>query len=307
MRRGRSMRTPAALVLCTLAHVANAMVGSTIANHRVALPALRLGGEWAGTSAAYSSASGALVRPGVESLVSERWNADRRMERTAVQFHPHGATSQQDVLPLGQSGSEVLSRGARMLEPEVLNIRAWAFDAPDESTPGLWRCETLFDGLCGDRPAERPGALECPKVRTRVQCSFDPETGTFAPSSPVVVWHERCWSVSPEGDDAREPGDVDREWLAAVVGLDSFQQLGGAAGDADDGGGGRAAEAISLGCGIELRGAPGVLELALSSGEGARNGYERIVVQRSWVGEQMGAGCSIFTEVEVVEDTTGDD
>ena len=65
-----------------------------------------------------------------------------------------------------------------MLEADVLNARAWALDAVGESQ-STWRCETIFDGLGGDRPNEREGALECPKERTRVQCSFDPATGAL--------------------------------------------------------------------------------------------------------------------------------
>ena len=60
-----------------------------------------------------------------------------------------------------------------------------------------------------------------------------------------------------------------------------------------------------LGCGIELRGSPGLLELVLHSGKGARNGYKQILVKRSWIGEAGDAGCSAFTEVEVSNDTTG--
>ena len=57
-------------------------------------------------------------------------------------------------VPLGPFGGDYYF----LLEPEVLNIRAWSLDEVVE--PGVWACETIFDGLCGDRPAERPGALE---------------------------------------------------------------------------------------------------------------------------------------------------
>ena len=154
-----------------------------------------------------------------------------------------------------------------------------------------------------------------------MQCSFNPLTGLFAPTAPVVVTHERCWSVAPAGSLAErsDAGGIDSDWLAAVVGLDSFATRNGAAstrggeeGDKD----GTAAPGelvdalpavVSLGCGIELRGAPGLLKLTLSSGEGARNGYQEVEVVRSWVGDYGDAGCSVFTEVQVMDDTTGDD
>ena len=179
-------------MLCAL-H-ASAMVGS-IASHRVALPALNFGGEWVGHCTTYSSDTGDVTVPGSDVLTHEQWNAEKQMMRHVL--HSSSRTASRDVLPLAQSGSELLTLGARMLEPEVLNIRAWALDAVDGVQPHFWRCETILDGWCGDRPVERAVALECPKERTRIQCIFDPGSGTFAPSTPVLVYRERCWSVSP--------------------------------------------------------------------------------------------------------------
>lgn len=265
-----------------------------------ALPALRLGGEWAGHSIAYSAESGAIVSPGVEALSCETWNKDRALERRTVQLQSDGAVvASRAVLPVACSDSLVLALGASMLEPETLNARAWVLDAVDESTtPGMWQCEAVFDGLCGDRPASRDDAWECPKERTRVQCSFDPATGALAPSSEVLVWHERCWSVPPKGDlDERETdGALDLSWVSAVVGLDSFA----AAAPSPPGTGGGATD-LTLGCGIRLRGEPGLLEVTLTSGVGARNGYDSIVAKRTW------AGGSKFAEITVNEDRTGDD
>ena len=42
----------------------------------------------------------------------------------------------------------------------------------------------------------------------------------------------------------------------------------------------RLAAALALGCGITLRGWPGLLELRQTSGAGARNGYGAIVLTR---------------------------
>ena len=291
-------------ILIGLTHAA----GMVVSPHRVARPALRLGGEWAGHTVSYASDSGRVIQQSVgEVLTCEEWNDDRKMQRHVVQFKADGSkVASRDVLPLAQSGSETLTLGARMLEPEVLNIRAWALDAADENTPDSWQIEAIFDGLSGDRPAERAGALACPARRTRVQCSFRPSTGQLDAGSPVVVWQERCWSVMPQGNlDAREAGDIDAEWHAAAVG---FERFGGTAsdGEASRAESGESSTALTLDCGIELRGSPGLLEVTLSSGEGARNGFNSIAVKRSWAGDCAEAGCSVFTEVEVIDDTTGD-
>jgi len=189
-----------------------------------------------------------------------------------------------------------------MLEPDVLNTRAWALDAVEEDS-GLWQCETVFDGLGGERPVDRDGAAECPKERTRVLCSFDPETGALSPTAPVHVWQERCWSASPaaELDDALS--DVDRAWFSSVVGfMNPAPQSGATMGVV----GAAAAEgaAVALGGGIKLRGRPGMLEVTLTSGARSRNSYRAVVVRRSWAG--VAAGRSVFAEVETVDDTTGD-
>jgi hypothetical protein len=273
----------------------------------VARPALRLGGEWAGHTVQYSSTTGRVVRPGVQALTCERWNKARALERRTVELRTDGAVASDGVLPVAQSGAQVLALGAAMFEPKVLNCRAWALDAVDTAAPGIWALETVFDGLCGDRPAERADAFECPKERTRVQCSFEPSSGTFAPMADVRVWQERCWSVTPADDAATrgESGPIDLEWASSVVGLKSFGALTATA-PPETSAAPSGAKVLALDCGVELRGKPGVLEMRLTSGEGARNGYAAIVVRRSWVGEGGAAGSSVFTEVEVVDDTTGD-
>ena len=175
-------------------HAAAAMVAPAGSLHRVARPAHKLGGEWAGNLVSFSESGAVLGQR--ESFVTEEWRGEAGAE-WAIHRREHlmqsgdtGAAVANTVLPTACSGSLTLRRGASMMEPDVLNARAWALDAVDAST-GLWRCETIFDGVGGDRPRTRDGALECPKERTRVQCVLDASTGQLAPSEPVLVWQER--------------------------------------------------------------------------------------------------------------------
>ena len=170
-----------------------AVMAGSIVGHRVALPALRLGGEWAGHTVEYSSESGDVLRPAIKALTAEQWNADKAMERRRVEIHvegtpPRHAVGPRRVLPVAQSGSETLTLGAHMLEPEVLNARAWALDAAaDESS--AWQCETLFDGLCGDRPDQRADSLE-----VTVLLLPRPRTSGSPPGAPS--WLISCCPVS---------------------------------------------------------------------------------------------------------------
>jgi hypothetical protein len=226
------------------------------------------------------------------------------MERRVISLQPDGSmVSKRRVLPVAQSGAEVLALGARMLEPEILNIRAWALDAVDDSASGVWHIETLVDGICGVRPPMRATALECPKERTRVACSFEPSTGELVAASTVLVSQERCWQVSPSAELAASGSadDLDPEWVAAAVGFDCFGGGGGGDGSTTPTKTGGETLSLCLDCGVELRGEPGLLVLTIRSGKGARNGYDQVTVRRSWVGG------SAFTEVGVVEDTTGDE
>ena len=65
-------------------------------------------------------------------------------------------------------------------------------NAAHETEDGLWRCETIFEGLGGERPRTRDGAFECPKERTRCELCFDPTTGTLAPSAAVLISQAGC-------------------------------------------------------------------------------------------------------------------
>ena len=289
----------------------------------VARPALRLGGEWAGNCVAFSDC-GAVYRTGVEELISEEWTPSeagstmRAMSRRRVRMLPEEGTEvSQITLPQACSSSTVLQPGNAMFEPDVLNTRAWALDeavgaagdeaasggeaASGDEAPTVWRCETIFDGLGGDRPSERGDALECPAERTRVQCSFDPSTGTLVPEAPVLVWQERCWSASPKELDP-SPDGIDAKWVSSVVGLECF---GDECGVADGAAASGATTELSLGGGIELVGKPGLLEITLRSGARSRQTWSRIVLRRSWVGST--AGSSIFSEVDAYDETEGDD
>ena len=183
-----------------------------------------------------------------------------------------------------------------MMEPDVLNTRAWALDAVEDSV-GLWRCETIFDGVGGDRPHMRDGALECPKERTRVQCVVDATTGDLAPSSPVLIWQERCWSASPAEDFEDSTLDADwTEWISSAVGLESF---------GDQRAGRKIGSLRSLGGGIEISSQPGLFEITLRSGTGSKLQYTSVVMRRSWAGDA--AGRSVFAEVETLNDTEDQD
>ena len=252
----------AALVILTHGAAAAMVVPTT----RVARPALRLGGEWAGNLVSFSE-SGAVMPQRVESLVTEAWRGEagseyaihRREHRMEHGVSPAAVAN--TVLPTACSGSTTLRRGASMMEPEVLNARAWALDAVESST-GLWRCETIFDGVGGDRPPTRDGALECPKERTRVQCVLDATTGDLAPSEPVLIWQERCWSAAP-ADDYDELAR-DAVWVSSAVGLESFgDQI---AGGTEEPSPWWMAGLKRLGGGVEMSCQPGVLEITLRAG-----------------------------------------
>merc|ERR1719424_1984318 len=104
------------------------------------------------------------------------------------------------TLPVAVSGSTSLMPGARSglfgaVQLDMLNANAWALD--EAVSENSWRCESVFDGLGGERPRAAPGAgvVECPQQRTRVMCSFDPSSGQISAVRPVLIWQERCWSV----------------------------------------------------------------------------------------------------------------
>lgn len=252
----------------------------------VARPALRLGGEWAGNCVEYTDSGSARS----EVLTSETWEpteqGGRSIHRRTLHVLPE-QTASHSILPPACSGSIELRYGAGMLDPDVLNARAWVLDAVRD---GSWRCETIFDGLGGDRPLEVKDAFDCPKERTRVECSFDPASGHLL--MPLRVWQERCWSTSPSAD-LQEPSHLDAAWISSVVGLRCFGH-----GAVD----GAPVAGVAPGGGVVLVAQPGLLEIRMTSGKGSRNSFREVVVRRTWAGSA--AGSSVFAEVEALDDTT---
>ena len=96
------------------------------------------------------------------------------------------------ALPQACSGSQTPTRAA-MLEPDV-RIRARGLSTPPPTATtasGAARASSMG----WEATAGRRSALEYPAERTRLRCT-DPAT-RLAPSTPVLVWQERCWSTAP--------------------------------------------------------------------------------------------------------------
>ena len=286
----------------------------TILAHLGALarPALRMGGEWAGWSCGFDPYSGAL-RSGSEfqAVTTERWSGNS-LKRRSVQVTPDDDEGARCVnraegdawstLPVAVSGTTSLMPGARAglfgaVQLDMLNADAWALD--EAISEASWRCESIFDGLGGERQRKQRGdrmVAECPEQRTRVICSFNPNTGEIAAVEPVVIWQERCWSVQPSEElDGRGGGrssGVDAAWVAAVVGQPCF------------GGQKRipygqkmfARSHLSLPGGVELRGRPGLLEICVTADPGQPSEC-KTVLRRSWLGG------SRYASVETIGDT----
>ena len=320
------------------------LLGTTMAmslpctsTHRAATPALRLGGEWAGWSCAYNPSTSAVITEeterycsdsmiewgqvpaGFEVLTTENW-VNREINRRTVKLLPEdgcnvenlGATVSTAVLPQACSGSTQLRPGASMMEPETLNVRAWALDAINECNAQpeacRWTLETVFDGIGGTRPGSLSTALECPAERTRVLCTFDVSSGTFV--GAVRISQERCWSAAPSSDlTVRDSGrsGLDAAWVSSAVGLKCFGEnkrvpCTKSIDAVED-----ATAKLALPGGVQLIGKPGLLEVTLKSGEGCRNSWSAVMMRRSWAGAGGEAGQSLFTEVETYDETMGDD
>ena len=293
----------------------------------IARPALRLGGEWAGWRCAFNAKTGdtmtsdvekycsdtmiewGQIPGGFEECTTETWQGNS-LERRSIQLLPEDGCNTENlaaivsrkVLPAATSGTLTLQPGAAQLDAAVLNVRTWALHEADDA--GVWHCETVFDGLGGQRPRMLSGAVECPAERTRVRCAFDPATGSLAGREPVVVWQERCWSARPSEEFSVREGagmrsGIDASWLSSVVGIKCFgeqkQRL------QDDIESDLAIQAppvlVSLGGGVELRGAPGILEVAMAS-EPGQACWSKLRLKRTW------AGGSCFIESEVVDDSS---
>lgn len=278
-------------------------------------PALRLGGEWAGWRCAFHPRSGALLTQLVERHCSEEmieWGqVPGGFEEVTTEICEDGRTARRSVMLLPEDGcntenlaavvshSTLRVSGRTPLDVNVLNAKAWALvdDGREPEKYGgrpLWRCETLFDGLGGERPRLRRGALECPMERTRVSCVFDPITGELVAEEPVIVWQERCWSANPSDDLTVQESSgcrsgLDAAWVASVVGLSCFGELecAAAAGhiasaDAELAGArGALPTNLAVGGGVALHGRPGLLEVSLTVYPSA-SGPARTTLRHSW-------------------------
>ena len=150
----------------------------------------------------------------------------------------------------------------------------------------LWRIESVFDGLGGDPPRLRRGARPSLAERTRVLLVFDAAGGVLVPDLPVQIWQERQWSLEPSAEltfrERKADGSYDRldgsglkrsgiegGWVSSAVGYACF-------GDSNEA---RKPQnpspptagflfSISLAGGVEVRGSPGLLEVACTSAEG---------------------------------------
>jgi hypothetical protein len=300
----------------------------------IARPALRLGGEWAGWFCAFNAQTGKIITSDVEKYCSdtmiewgqipfgfeecttETWQGNT-LERRSIRLLPEDGCNTENLaaivtrksLPAATSGTLTLSPGAAQLDAAVLNVRAWALDAADDASG--WYCETIFDGVGGEHPRVSSGAIECPAERTRVRCAFDPATGELAGREPVMVWQERCWSARPSEDfEVREGSGmrsgIDASWLSSVVGMSCFgaqkQPPAQDAGEERDAAAASSSSSpppvlVALAGGVELRGAPGILEVALASEPGEAY-WSELRLRRTW------AGGSCFIETEVANDAS---
>ena len=154
----------------------------------------------------------------------------------------------------------------------------------DAGDARYWSVETIFGGHGGNLPMVRRTALPSSAKRTRVVLKFDAATGMLVADAPVVVYQERQWAAEPsveltfrerkaDGEydkldgSGLERSGIDGIWASKAVGITCF----GGGSDAkkppsppDDP---NAAFTLSLAGGIELRGAPGLLEVACTIDE----------------------------------------
>lgn len=263
----------------------------------LARPALRLGGDWAGWRCGFDPISGGIVGSASrQSVTTERWSG-RTLQRRSLQIVPEGRSDDAALsdgeewssLPVANSGRSSLFPGARSglfgaVDVDMLNANAWALDVAH--SPDSWWCESVFDGLGGDQPADE----RC--ERTRVACTFNPNTGELT-AEPVLVWQERCFSVRPSADlPLRAGSGLNAAFVDSVAGLDCFGEQK------------RIPYAmamfsrahLSLPGGVELRGRPGLLEVFVTASPGKAN-WRKLLLRRSWIGG------SCYAYVETVGDT----
>jgi hypothetical protein len=201
--------------------------------------ALRLlGGEWAGWSCSYDSQTGALqpvpdryvseerrewgqVPSGFEELATESRRADDAFERRTVRLLPEEGCHVENLAAIVTREPLHVSRPGAALDAPL------AVDSRVDRTAGLWRLESVFDGLGGKRPRARQGAALCTDERTRVTCHFDAASGRLDAAEPIVVRQERRWSAeASEALRVREAlgsrSGLDAAWVSSTVGIGCF-------------------------------------------------------------------------------------
>lgn len=247
-------------------------------------PALRLGGEWAGWRCDFDPFSGAM-RSNFQGATTERWEGAALQRRSVEMTSSKAATPQivsdsnapWDTLPVANSGSTSLMPGARSfgtVAVDMLNANAWALDQAESTS--AWRCESVFDGLGGERPGERRD--DAPEERTRVVCTFNPNNGQISRSEPVLVWQERCWRVRPTVDYPDEEHNGARSLDASVVGMSCFGEEKRLPYEPTL----FSSSRLSLPGGVELKGMPGLLEICVTAAPG--QSWRKLIIRRSWVG-----------------------
>jgi len=179
-----------------------------------ALPALLVGGEWAGWCCSYSTTG--LLRPvpatylsdtaiewgqipaGFEELITETVGDAGRLERRTTRILPEDGCNIED-LPATFSRAAVgfSSVEDAPLAPLVLD------SALGEN---VWHLETLLPGL-GVAPCAKPKALPCSASRTRLTLTFDAAAGEIRGGS-VSAWQVKLLFQSHYLDALQSGGRV---------------------------------------------------------------------------------------------------
>ena len=238
-----------------------------------------LGGEWAGWRCAFNAA-GVLVSNDIERFCSdtmieygqvpkgfeicstEHIVDGGKLSRRTVQFLPEDGCASEDLAAIVTRQISVRSAQS------CIRASTYAIDEVDEA--GLWRCETIFAGLGGARPRARANALPGLAERTRVALTFDASAGTLA--REVLVWQERLWAADAGVLQVREGGSrvgIDAAWLSSAVGIGCFGETTDAVAPLPAASSETSGFALALPGGVEVRGAAGVLDVALG-GDGGR-------------------------------------
>jgi hypothetical protein len=299
----------------------------------VARPTLRLGGEWAGWRCAFNARNGALLTEpierycsdsmiewgqcpgGFEDCTTETWQGDTILRRS-VQLLPEDGCNVENLGAIVIRSALPPAQSVKTDSKAEALACAWALDEMNEA--GLWRCETVFDGLGGERPKPNRAAVECPIERTRISCSFDPLSGTLAVREPVLVWQERCWSATPSEEfrvqeDSGSRSGLDAAWVSSVVGFGCFaeeeeqrrrkreqaqQREEDKAGASHD----TPPTLLQLAGGVQLCAVPGKLEVMLSCSPEQPDSIlssRKVLIRRTW--DQDG---SCVADLEVLDHAT---